>query len=240
MLIVLLGVICLFYLESQSELEAAYAFALQDAKVAEPSEICNSLTAITSNNPILTWKNNRVKMVTWTSSEIYDHRIGSEITLKYQVWLTATPQLQDFCRANNNPEGKSLTLRLEQLLGLRMNSGKNRFVEMWVRPEDMLRPSPDGEIDDTVSELEIPSSDHFASIEKYEFYRDWFNAELSLQAYDDASKGYPWTRLGYTYDWGNPNSEIGLSEFVVIAGASVEIDQVYSITEYCYSHTTTR
>ena len=26
---------------------------------------------------------------------------------------------------------------------------------------------------------------------------------------------YPWTRLGYTYDWGNPRNLVGLSEFVL-------------------------
>jgi hypothetical protein len=30
-----------------------------------------------------------------------------------------------------------------------------------------------------------------------------------------ASKPYPWTSLGYTYDWGNPFTHVGLSEFVV-------------------------
>ncbi|MCX5839251.1 MAG: hypothetical protein NTW71_12160 [Deltaproteobacteria bacterium] len=26
---------------------------------------------------------------------------------------------------------------------------------------------------------------------------------------------YPWPRFGYTYDWGNPEKSIGLSEFVI-------------------------
>jgi hypothetical protein len=56
---------------------------------------------------------------------------------------------------------------------------------------------------------------------------------MSLQAYDDPSKGYPWTRLGYTYDWGNPESEVGLSEFVVAAGSMVGIEAVSDNETYC-------
>jgi hypothetical protein len=29
------------------------------------------------------------------------------------------------------------------------------------------------------------------------------------------ARPYPWTSLGYTYDWGNPDNHVGLSEFVV-------------------------
>ena len=56
---------------------------------------------------------------------------------------------------------------------------------------------------------------------------------MSFQQYDDPSKGYPWSRLGYTYDWGNPESEVGLSEFVVAAKSKVVIEKVYSNAEYC-------
>ncbi|MBU6351343.1 MAG: hypothetical protein KGS73_14490 [Chloroflexi bacterium] len=37
---------------------------------------------------------------------------------------------------------------------------------------------------------------------------------------------YPWTRLGYTYDWSNSASEVGLSEFVVAAGSTVAVEPV--------------
>ncbi len=36
-----------------------------------------------------------------------------------------------------------------------------------------------------------------------------------LDENDPATWGYPWTRLGYTYDWGNPRNPVGLSEFVL-------------------------
>lgn len=218
-----------------ADLLTVYAAALQDAAVAEPEEIVDTLTAIIPENPDLIWDegSGRVRMVTWTSWNGYDPLVGQETDLAREIWVTAAPQVQTFCQGYIPTAESSLTLRLEQLLGLPMENGKTRFVEFWVDPADMLRPAPDGEIDDTVAELELPAPDQFPSQEAYEFHRDWFNLQMSLQHYDDSSQGYPWTRLGYTYDWGNPESEVGLSEFVVSAGATVAVEQVYSTEEYC-------
>ncbi len=104
---------------------------------------------------------------------------------------------------------------------------------MWVNPADLFRPSPDGEVDDTVAELELPGPERFASQQDYEFHRDWYNLQLSIDDYDNPAKNYPWTRLGYTYDWGNPDSEVGLSEFVITAGSTIKIENVYETAAYC-------
>ena len=213
----------------------AYAAALQDAKVADPEEIFDGLTAIIPDNATLTWEpaGERVLVSTWTSWNGYDTQVGMEIPLTREVWVTAVPQLQGFCQTYAATAETPLTLRLEQLLGLPPNNGKTRVVEMWVNPADLFRPSPDGEIDDTVAELELPGPERFASQQDYEFHRDWYNLQLSIDDYDNPAKGYPWTRLGYTYDWGNPDSEVGLSEFVITAGSTIKIENVYETTAYC-------
>lgn len=213
----------------------AYAAALQDAKVADPEEIFDGLTAITPDNETLTWEpaGERVLVSTWTSWNGYDTQVGQEIPLTREVWVTAVPQLQGFCQTYAATAETPLTLRLEQLLGLPPNNGKTRVVEMWVDPADLFRPSPDGEIDDTVAELELPGPERFASQQDYEFHRDWYNLQLSIDDYDNPAKGYPWTRLGYTYDWGNPDSEVGLSEFVITAGSTIKIENVYETAAYC-------
>ena len=217
------------------DVQQVYAAALQDAKTADPDEIFDGLTAITPDEPTLTWQaeSGRVLMVTWTSWNGYDSLVGQETKLTREVWVTAVPQLQTFCQSYSATADMPLTLRLEALLGLPANVGKTRVVAMWVTPTDLFRPSPDGEINDTVAELELPGPERFPSQQDYEFHRDWYNLQLSLQNYDDPSKGYPWTRLGYTYDWGNPASEIGLSEFVIAAGSTIGVEKVYSTAEYC-------
>ena len=46
-------------------------------------------------------------------------------------------------------------------------------------------------------------------------------------------KQYPWTALGYTYDWGHPADPIGQSEFVAPAGSPVVFDSVTPTAAYC-------
>ena len=60
-------------------------------------------------------------------------------------------------------------------------------------------------------------------------YMSWFNNQ---KATSYGADGYPWTRLGYTYDWGNPEGPIGLSEFVIRAGATVGVDSVATNADY--------
>ncbi|NVN90305.1 MAG: hypothetical protein HXX11_06835 [Desulfuromonadales bacterium] len=47
----------------------------------------------------------------------------------------------------------------------------------------------------------------------FKTYSSWFN-NRSRYGYTKVSSPYPWTRLGYTYDWGSSN-HTGLSEFVL-------------------------
>jgi hypothetical protein len=50
-------------------------------------------------------------------------------------------------------------------------------------------------------------------------YRKWFDNRRA-HVYTLPAP-YPWTGLGYTYDWGNPTApHVGVSEFVINAGSS--------------------
>lgn len=214
-----------------AEIQQAYLNAIQDAEVAEPHEISKNLTAIVASNTSLVWGGDsgdrRVLVVTWTSWDGYDKKVGQDMKLTQDVWVTIVPELQNVC---TNPElpREDLTLRLEQLLGLPPRSGKTKVVEMWASPDDLFRPSPDPEITDHEAELNFPGSTRFLNVS--EEYIEWFNT-LKRESY--GKEGYPWTRLGYTYDWGNPLNEIGLSEFVVREGATVAINSVSKTADYC-------
>lgn len=215
---------------SPEALQQAYLQAVQDAATAEPQEISKNLTPIVETNANLVWEgepgHRRVLVLTWTSWNGYDDKVGQAIVTTRETWVTAAPELKNFC-ANYPSDGANLTLRLEQLLGLPPNNGKTKFVEMWVAPQDLFRPAPDPEISDQEAGLTFPQS-RFLTIS--ETYVSWFN-DLSSQSYGE--NGYPWTRLGYTYDWGNPTSEVGLSEFVINTGATIEVEGVTNTEEYC-------
>jgi len=219
--------------DADQALEAAFRAAVVDASVADPDEIYDQLIAITPDNTELVWSEDgsKVLMATWTSWNGYDAEIGNEMVLTRETWVTTVPEFQTFCQIYPAQADTPLVLRLEQLLGLPPHNGKTKIIEMWVPADGLFRPSPDPEIDDQVAGLELPDVAAFESQADYEFHRDWYNLQNSL-SYDPAN-GYPWTRLGYSYDWGNPTSEVGLSEFVIWAKTSVIIENVYTNEAYC-------
>jgi hypothetical protein len=168
-----------------------------------------------------------VLVVTWTSYTGYNNQVGQDIQTTREVWVTAAPEVKDFAR-NNHVMPWDLTLRLEELLGVPPNGGKTTFVEFWASPEDLFRPSPDPEITDQEAGLDFPQSTDYVTVDSN--YVQWFN-NLRNSSYGD--NGYPWTRLGYTYDWGNPFTHVGASEFVIRSGATVGVYLTASTEEYC-------
>ena len=140
--------------------------------------------------------------------------------------MTAVPELRRRCHAF--PDGTDLTLRLEELLGLPPHDGKTRLVQLWADPHTMFRPTPDPEVNDSEADLDFPESSRSSVSEEH---RLWFN---NLRATSYGPKGYPWTRLGYTYDWGSPASHVGLSGFVIDKGAPVTVESVIAApADYC-------
>ena len=209
---------------SEEELRQAYARAIEDAKRIGENEIYHNLTPILESNKNLIWLNDsdgeRVLVVTWTAWDGYVNQTAANVTR--EVWVTAAPQLKDFI-AESNLSGEGCVLRLEQLLGLPPHNGKKWFIEVWARPGDLYRPTPDNEINDTEAELDFPEN---TSPE----YKQWFN---NLKDTSYGPNGFPWTRLGYTYDWGNPKTTVGLSEFVIKNGAVIKINAINKNEGYC-------
>jgi len=204
-----------------------YHSAVKDAEVVTPAEISRNLVAITPWNPDLIRNDEgAIRVVTWTDWNGYDHKEGQSITLSRDVWVTVAPHVQSFCRECGQT-GVSLALRLRQRLGLPPDDTKTRFVEFWASPDDLFRPAPDPEVTDHEAELSFPRSSRFVTVS--EDHRQWIEA---LQKESYGKKGYPWTRLGYTYDWGG-KTEVGESEFVISKGAEVEIHSVTRTEEYC-------
>ncbi len=211
----------------EDNLSLRYQAAVLDASVAEPIEISRNLTPINNYNQDLNRdEKGRVLVLTWTSWSGYDTLVGQETTTGVDVWVTVVPHLRDFYHRLSYSRDKKV-LRLEQLLGLPPHSGKDRFVEIWVHPDNLFRPSPDPGISDSEAELAFPTllGQEVVSPE----YKVWFE---NLKASSYGEKGYPWTRLGYTYDWGSTRTEIGLSEFIIKKGSKVIIHSVTRNEEY--------
>ncbi|MEM6297570.1 MAG: hypothetical protein AAF740_02670 [Bacteroidota bacterium] len=226
LLIAFCGCQSAYRLSVNKNLDAAYKTSVKDASIAQPEEISTELIRLTPDNTYLKRdEKGRFLMLTWTSWDGYTEKVGQEMTLSREVWATAVPEVKDFCQ---QVKPKNLDLRLEQLMGLPPENGKTLFVELWVKPEDLFRPCPDPEVSDQTCEVNFPESPYLTLAEEHQ---KWIT-ELKSNSYGDTN-GYPWTQLGYTYDWGNPKSEVGVSEFVIRGGATVNVKAVYKTAVYC-------
>jgi len=213
--------------------DALYRAAIEDARVAEPEEIVTTLTPITPYNDRLVWRTvgdstRQVRVVTWAGSDTLPGRTaGDTVTVKEDVWVTAVPDLRRFCRALAL-RGDRLRLRLAQRLGLPPDADYDRFVELWVRPSTLVRPCPDPEVTDRECEITFPSPKQHARVS--EAHREWFR---TLKQTSYGPDGYPFTGLGYTYDWNASTDAVGPSEFVIRAGAPVEVHSRTDTDAYC-------
>jgi hypothetical protein len=217
--------------DTAASLDAAYVAAVADAAVTSPEKVARDLIAITPNQPGLVWQGapgtSRVLVSTWASWAGYRDNVGKEMTLAQEVWVTTVPEVKRLCAGYGLPLSK-LTLRLEQLLGLPRKSQKIFFVEMWADPDEMFRPTPNPDITNHESALDFPRSKNFMRVDPA--YVTWFEDKKSSSY---GANGYPWTRLGYTYDWGNPSSKRGASEFVVRKSAVVGVVSTTDTEQYC-------
>ncbi len=228
----------------QEEFEAAVA----DAEVAEPDEVVTTLFAITPGTEGQQWRgegdDQQVKVVSWFSrgklqATFPDQEVDAipaEATgrapVGRDVWVTVVPELQEFCQGLELT-GDALKQRMKQHLGLNTTWTYHGLAELWVDPNDVNRPCADPEVTDTACELPGPADGVLeasgdGSVDQA--YADWFS-NMETISYGDS--GAPWTRLGYTYDWGNPDSEVGASEYVLESGAPVTFAAFYTPDEYC-------
>ncbi|MEM9212994.1 MAG: hypothetical protein AAGD25_01325 [Cyanobacteria bacterium P01_F01_bin.150] len=238
-----------------------YWDAVRDARIPEPQEIFRDLTAIAPHNPNLIWNDHGQVLVTlWTGWEGYTLGLGERLVVTRDVWVTPPFELKAFCSAYEPTEEVSLEERLRQVLGLVPGtvdtSGDRQVVELWVDPRFMFRPSPDPEITDHEAEVDFQPTGIFTgnSERHQQQYQRWFYQQydqryqvsgqlMSPSNIDKKNLPYPWTQLGYTYDWGNPADwdnvdgdrpvNVGLSEFVIHEWSPIAVHSTQSTDVYC-------
>lgn len=100
---------------------------------------------------------------------------------------------------------------------------------MWVHPADLVRPCPDSDVMDGECETTFPAGE---SAE----YKTWFTDRRDTIYDCDTRDCYPWTGLGYTYDWGTDatDNHVGFSEYIKLKGstATVIIEAVQSTEKF--------
>lgn len=218
-------------------LNRLYTVAVADASIAEQEEICRTLPAITlpGDNGEMEWSDDEGKqlilvasMMTavdasrWHSDRSFD--LSAEQGETAMPWVTLPHDLRRHIAAFHCADSLELRMRMLQLLGLPPDCAYNYIVFFYADREGLFRPTPDREIDDCEASLNFPPDTPSE-------YRTWFE-ENSQFSYKSPTP-YPWTRLGYTYDWSADNkSHIGAGEFVVNTGSRVRVKAKLSAWEW--------
>jgi hypothetical protein len=240
----------LFRFCERDTLSKKYQRALRDAFEPDYSEVYHHLTQISSTNNNLIWNNDstRLLVATWTRfpQSFTGSNNDSLLTFWGETWVTVVPELHDFCKKLHLTD-EDLILRLEQLHGLPSHNWRTadgseiksltHIVEMWVRPDDLFRPCLDAQISDSECFVKVTDSS-LVTPEQQKWIDDQIEARFNREGLKTKDflcriNGHPFTRLGYTYDWGNPDTEIGLSEFVLDSGVVVNVQSVKTTREYC-------
>lgn len=162
---------------------------------------------------------------------VIDYKLPHECVLRGDVWVTVVPEVQQICAAFADAE--DLDMRLRQLIGLPPDHPVTHLVEMTVPVADVFRPSADGDVD-TQWPCDDPDAATCGNVYPDEAGSDhivWM-ANNTLYSYETPG-GYPWTRLGYTYNWRPGEDRYGASEFIVAEGTEVTIDRVLDARAYC-------
>lgn len=202
--------------------QRTYETAIRDASLRGPGW----------DAPLWALPQGPVSVSTFTDDAVLDVRA-------LYVWVAATQEVWQMCRGKRNP-----VLSLEQILGLppqkKPPSGHPwHFFVFEVDSRDLLRPCPggvDGEVPDKpkcrlISDLD-PKLD--AEFTQFLLQQWWLSHRATVESGRDPELGYPWTGMGWTYNW-DPASKThrGVSEFVVKKSASISHVRTLTPESFC-------
>jgi len=198
-----------------------YMLAVIDAHKAEEDEIM-PLVELTADSEMATWNDEgQVLLLSWHSyPESYIP--GEQFTCKYgEMWTFTDKEVLSWYDENSTIVS-DWELRFEQLLGLPSTDNKTHVSAFWVDPDEIIRPAYQIDASEQMKAALLDESllgDH----------KEWFdgNAEYSY-----VTSAYPWTRLGYTYDWLADENEYGLTEFIILADSVIDVEWTKSFDEF--------
>jgi hypothetical protein len=231
-------------IQTNSEATSNLAFSNYDAAIAD--------AAVTRPEKIMPLKAlpdyPQITMVSWVNEKRLpckpDEKECKLTTGKDRLWVTLAGEVQATCRSWNL-HGDALRRRLEQLLGLPMDSPpqyrKTNFVIMQVPRDKVDRPCLGLDDKDPLQPVctltTATTTTATTTPELRNFVLQQMAGSYVLQNPD--GPGYPFTRLGYTYDWhaeSAARNHYGASEFVIAPDSTVTVLAQFTTDEYCAGH----
>lgn len=143
------------------------------------------------------------------------------------IWISLPGDLRTFCK-----DKKDKLLALEMALGVPPDPTDDKVFTFRISPADLFRPCASGPDTTTTScSLDLPrtpdsKNEHFVLNQMITSYRVGFS-----------SPGYPFTGMGWSYDW-DPDSAThqGVSEYVTKPGAAISDIASTTADAFCEAH----
>jgi hypothetical protein len=215
---------------------AWYSNALLNAAVALPEEISTRLRPVATNTPGTGWRtftnwvdgttSRWVRVATMQFTGGWDwnnvltpgtHTMSNGWSA--EIWVTLYPDGRQLLAGYT---GTNRTLRMEKALGLPPRTGTYGVAEFYVDPKYLFRPAVSPDIHSPSAGLAPEESSPYLTANALQGispgYAAWFNATFDSRGYAaiNLDNSWPWTRLGYTFDYENSaHYPVGLSEYVV-------------------------
>jgi len=228
----------------EGNLSEDYAMAVRSAMQPDPSYISHSLIPVDATQPLT--------VVTWTEGKwVPGFKKGAT---DRNTWVTVAPSLRSFCQDYVRSHGadlNQLNLRLEQRLGLAPGGNYDTFVELKLEPKELsntskfFRPCGDSSTSSkTCSPASPPKPEEIKpdlqpldpgnpkQVGEYWLLSNYYQSFSS-------SHQYPWTTLGYTFDWARREDASedfvrwGESEFVISPQTPFQFVFAADTAAYC-------
>lgn len=193
--------------------EELFEQAVEDSVFAEESEV-ESLVSLAKDDKMVTWDDQgRVLLCTWHNyPDSYPE--GETVTIEWgPVWTFTDLEIDS--HAEELKEADDPEMRLKQIIAFAPDSEHSTVTGFWVDPADVCRPAYQSDPTDGTMTIAFADEENVD-----ETFREWFDENILWSYFYGA---YPWTRLGYTYDWADNGTEYGMTEFIVNTGAEVEV-----------------
>lgn len=239
--------------DEQMSNQPLYRNAVKDALTVEPEELL-PLVSLNRGDPMVTFdEQGRVLLLTvhaFPDSYPQDR----DMKLQYQCWTFTDKEFAAWFAVSDH-DVTDWSVRVNQMLGMPADRRSTHVTAMWVNPDDVIRPAYRSDVHNsrpadsfaTVhAELESQKkADKTAvaaglhgSMHDPIIFENWFNSRIIASYF--SQKDYPWTRLGYTYDWlhavrsdgHNGSCEYGVSEFLVPVDTKVKVAWTMPLADF--------
>lgn len=189
-----------------------YSLAVEAVKHLDKKDIKN-LVVLSQSDPLSGVIGDKVLLATFHDAPEF-YKEGTDNILKIQVMWTATAKEVSSKMASDLSNCSKV--RISQIIGVGPKDRLTDISIISVKVSDLFRPAynPDVKVNRMSFNLESDNKKFIS----------FFNKNFE-------NNTYPWTALGYTYDYGK-EEHYGLSEFVLLKGSSYYVEKTVKIDDY--------